>query len=71
MVNDRFVGDGVLDVPPENAQHFSEPAELPLRGRVVEDADPYGWCSPDATALVCFLIILKSILFYFYGKISI
>ena len=28
------VGDGALDVPPENAQHFSvSPGKLPIRGR--------------------------------------
>ena len=38
------VGDGALDVPPENAQHFSvNSTKLSLRGRVVEGADPYGW----------------------------
>ena len=44
------VGDGVPDVPPENAQHFSVNLwKLPLRGRVVEDADPYsrGNIRPD------------------------
>ena len=40
--NDCPVGDGVPDVPPENAQHFSGNRTEPLlRSRVVEDADPY------------------------------
>jgi len=36
------VGDGVLDVPAGKcAAFFGTHTELPLRGRVVEDADPY------------------------------
>ena len=42
MIGISIVGDGVLDVPPENTPlFFGSLTELPLRGRVVEGADPY------------------------------